>query len=269
MRIEVFLDQAETPVQVLIPPETFELDTETLSDGPHELRFTAIDEAGTTSVRTVSFQVQNGPAIAVHGVLDGDTLSGKIPILANAYGTRFGDEFEPLRMETPAPVPTWAWVLFLIIIAWGAGYLALEFVNHIQTVLPESSVSSATPSVPSSTAVQATQEAGSTEWRTLGKQVYGNNCVSCHQADGTGLPGVFPPLVDNPAVIDNDSTEHINAILHGVSGKVIDGVSYASPMPPFGTLLNDKEIAAVVNHERSNWGNNAPLLNAEDVAARR
>lgn len=268
MRIEAYLDRADIPFQILTPPEKFELDTEALADGPHEIRFIAIDDAGTRSVRIVSFIVQNGPAIAVHGVVDGDTLSGRIPVLVNAYGTRFGDEFEPLRMETPAPVPTWAWVLFLIIIAWGAGYLALEFSHPIQTALPVSALQTAAPSAEQESASGGTAES-SADWVALGNQVYGNNCVSCHQASGTGLPGVFPPLVDNPAVIDSDPTEHINAVLHGLTGKAIAGVSYASPMPPFGSILSDSEIAAVINHERSNWGNKAALVTADDVAAQR
>jgi mono/diheme cytochrome c family protein len=40
-------------------------------------------------------------------------------------------------------------------------------------------------------------------------------------------------------------------------------------MPPFGPQLNDADVAAVVNHERSSWGNEAPLVRAEDVAAAR
>jgi len=46
-------------------------------------------------------------------------------------------------------------------------------------------------------------------------------------------------------------------------------VAYTAAMPPFGPQLNDAEVAAVVNHERSSWGNEAPLVRAEDVAAAR
>lgn len=260
MRIEVYLDKAETPFRVLTPPEKFDFDTAGIVDGPHELRFVATDNAGISSIRVVPFTVQNGPAIAVHGVTNGDTLSGSVSLLANAYGTKFADEFEPLRMETPVSVPTWAWVLFLGIVAWGAGYLALELSNRDRPVFL----------VPvTATAATAAGNASAASWVALGEQVYGNNCLSCHQAAGTGLPGVFPPLVSNPAVIDADPQAHISAIINGVTGKVIDGVNYAAPMPPFGSALSDDEIAAVVNHERTQWGNDAPLVSAEDVAALR
>ena len=47
------------------------------------------------------------------------------------------------------------------------------------------------------------------------------------------------------------------------------GVAYASPMPAFGDILSNKDIAAVVNHERTQWGNSAPLTSADEVQARR
>ncbi|HNP65522.1 MAG TPA: cytochrome c [Woeseiaceae bacterium] len=269
MRIEVYLDQDDAPFQTLVPPETFHLDTESMADGPHQLLFRAIDDGNGVSERRMSFNVQNGPAIAVHGIVDGETLHGQVGVLANAYGARAGDEFEPRRMETPVPVPTWAWVLFLAVLAWGAGYLSFELSNHIESVIPQgaSMERAGTPQ-----ASDESPESGSDmsqAWAVLGEQVYGVNCASCHQATGAGLPSVFPPLAQNAVVINADPAEHINAIVHGVSGKVIDGIEYMAPMPPFGGILSDAEIAAVVNHERTHWGNNAPTITADDVAEHR
>lgn len=123
---------------------------------------------------------------------------------------------------------------------------------------------------PSSTSLEiASNDSASGDWVALGQQVYGNNCSSCHQVNGSGLPTVFPPLADNPAVTDSDPSVHILSILEGVSNKVIDGVAYASPMPGFGPALSDLEVAAVVNHERSNWGNNAQLVTPDEVTALR
>jgi len=94
-------------------------------------------------------------------------------------------------------------------------------------------------------------------------------CAACHQANGQGLPGAFPPLTGDPVVIADDPTEHIDIVLFGIHGRVIDGQTYGSPMPPFGDRFSDDEIAALVNHERSSWGNDAPIVSADDVAARR
>lgn len=99
-----------------------------------------------------------------------------------------------------------------------------------------------------------------------GASLYSANCAACHQENGQGMPGVFPPLVDDPVVTDEDPTEHIRIVLEGLQGREINGVSYASPMTAFADVLNDDEIAAVINHERTSWGNSAPTITAEDVA---
>ena len=53
------------------------------------------------------------------------------------------------------------------------------------------------------------------------------------------------------------------------AGKVIDGVSYPSPMPPFAEQLSDADVADIVNHERSSWGNQAKQVTDEQVKALR
>ena len=255
MRIDVYLDESLEPVETIVPPRSFCLDTRILSDGPHNLRFVATDEDGVSAERRMTVNVQNGPAIAVHGIADGDFVKGEVGVLANAYGAKDGDAFDGSRIETPAPIPTWAWILFLCVFAWGAGYVALDLSERNALPLPMET-----------TAGPGRAAAAEPEWAELGERVYGNTCASCHRATGDGLAGVFPPLVDNPAVRDPDPTSHISAIIDGVSGKVIDGVAYPGPMPAFGHILSDQEIAAVVNHERSRWGNDSPLVSAADVA---
>ncbi len=261
MRIEIFVDDATDPFQVIEPPDRIKLDTTTLSDGQHVLRFRAIDDGDDVGERVVPFLVQNGPEIAIHGLAPGDTVSGEVALLANAYSSRIGDEFEPMRIETPAPIPTWAWVLCLAVLAWGAGYLSLDFHNRVDVPY----TAAALPLGEDDGQV----DTGESSEVALGEQVYGNNCASCHQGNGSGLAGVFPPLKNNPAVLAEDPTDHVNAILHGLSGKVIDGISYPAPMPPFGTILSDAEVAAVVNHERRLWGSGAPQITEAEVAALR
>ena len=102
-----------------------------------------------------------------------------------------------------------------------------------------------------------------------GEKIYEKYCLACHQSNGEGLPGVFPPLKNSEVVLIDDASEHIDIVLNGLKDKVISGVSYSSPMSGFGALLNDEEVAAVVNHERTSWGNNALKVNHEIVAAER
>jgi len=259
VKIEVYIDQSTEPVATFEPPDKFTLDTSTLVDGPHTLRFMATDADGVASIRETAFTVRNGPGIAVHGIRDNDVVAGQISILANAYSSKVGDIFEPMRIETPAPIPTWAWLLFLTVFAWGMWYLGIEYKEHEGQVLATWNVPSDSESSPNTPAMSGSMDS------VLGAQIYGNNCASCHQISGAGLPGLFPPLKGNAAVVADDPREHVNAILHGLHGKVIDGTAYPAPMPPFGAILSDEEIAAVVNHERTSWGNNATLVTAEEV----
>ena len=66
-----------------------------------------------------------------------------------------------------------------------------------------------------------------------------------------------------------DATAHIRTVLRGLSRKTIDGVTYATPMPAFADQLTNEEVAAVLSHERTSWGNQAPPVKPEDVIARR
>jgi len=100
-----------------------------------------------------------------------------------------------------------------------------------------------------------------------GAQLYATYCAACHQPTGLGLPGAFPPLKDNPAVLNADATKQLDVILHGLHGEAIDGVSYPSAMPPFAAALNDADIADIANHERISWGNQARQVTAEQVKA--
>lgn len=268
MRIEVFVDDEREPRQVLDPPATLELDTTGLPDGPHWLRFRAIDDDGTTGVHDVPFTVRNGPGIAVVGLSEGETVRGRLPLLVNAFGSRRGDAFEPVRAETPAPVPTWAWVLCLLVVAWAMWYLAEEFRGYRQELV--AAVTGDVVVVPGPAATPGMAKGGGDRpWTALGDQVYGNKCAACHQLSGEGVPGVFPALKGDSVVTATDPTEHVKIVLHGVSGKTIGGVAYASPMPPFAGQLSDEEVAAVVSHERTSWGHQAPIVKPADVVARR
>jgi len=107
--------------------------------------------------------------------------------------------------------------------------------------------------------------AGEAQLRALGAQVYGANCLRCHGADGGGTAGLYPPLKGSPRVVSADFAAHVRVVLHGLEGEDIGGAKYAGKMPPFADLLSDEEIAAVVAHERSSWGNQAPVPSAADV----
>lgn len=100
-----------------------------------------------------------------------------------------------------------------------------------------------------------------------GAALYSANCAACHQPTGTGLPGAFPPLKDNPVVQDPNATKQIETILHGLHGQNVMGAVYPTAMPPFESVLNNVQIADIINHERSSWGNHGKLVTADQVKA--
>jgi cytochrome c oxidase cbb3-type subunit 2 len=104
---------------------------------------------------------------------------------------------------------------------------------------------------------------------TTGRDLYAANCSSCHQADGEGLPGVFPPLKGSGVVNKDDPTKHIQVVLNGMRGARAGGVVYSAAMPPFAVTLSDTEIANVINFERSSWGNHGAPVTTAQVATER
>ena len=102
-----------------------------------------------------------------------------------------------------------------------------------------------------------------------GQSLYTANCSLCHQANGEGQFGVYPPLKGSGVVTKNDATKHIRIVLNGLQSAKAGGVVYASPMPPFGSTLNDSDIADIIDYERSSWGNHGQLVTAAQVAAER
>lgn len=262
MKIQLFVDDETEPRATLDPPAPFDLDTTNLTDGSHVLRLRAVEDDGSTGVHEISFTVRNGPGIAVVGLAEDEIVQGRIPLLVNAYSSRVGDVFEPARAETPAPVPTWAWVLCLLVAAWAMWYVTTEYREYARML---------SASAPSAQAVASPSPAtdAEPEWKSLGAQLYGNYCSACHQLTGKGVPNVFPPLQGDPVVLADNPTEHIRIVLQGLQGKASNGVNYSSAMPAFGGQLDDKQLAAVINHERASWGNSAPVVTPQDVAAQR
>ena len=219
MRIEIFIDDESVPRQTLVPPATLELDTEGLTDGPHRLRVHAIEDSGTIGVEVIPFTVRNGPGIAVVGLSDGDTVRGRIPLLVNAFASRPGDTFEPARAETPAPIPTWAWVLFLVVVAWGMWYVATELRAYQASQVASATASSQAGDRPRRTGGRRPAGVGGARGAGIRQQMRG-----MPSAHGQGLPGVFPPLKGSAVVTAADPTEHIRTVLHGLSGKAIGGI---------------------------------------------
>ncbi len=100
-----------------------------------------------------------------------------------------------------------------------------------------------------------------------GAQLYAANCQACHQATGEGLKGAFPPLKGSAIVLNDNPETMIDIVLNGYNAREEYG-----EMPAVGRLnnLSAAEIVAIINHERSSWGNNArqiPVGEVEKIVA--
>lgn len=104
------------------------------------------------------------------------------------------------------------------------------------------------------------QESGQESNLLDGAALYASTCAACHQADGKGLPGAFPPLAGSAIVNDKDPETLIRIILQGYDARPEYGV-----MAPFADMLSDAEIAAIASHERSSWGNEASAVSPQEV----
>ena len=106
--------------------------------------------------------------------------------------------------------------------------------------------------------------------RQLGESTYSSNCASCHGAQGAGMPGVFPPLAGNMAEIYNAGGREylVDVVVHGLSGPIsVDGQTYNGAMPAWAGSLSNEQIAAVLNHELTAWGNEDQLQEFTPIAA--
>jgi mono/diheme cytochrome c family protein len=103
-----------------------------------------------------------------------------------------------------------------------------------------------------------------------GKKVFSANCQTCHQANGEGVPGQYPPLAGSE--FTNGGSRRMGMIvLKGLQGPVkVKGQQFGSAvMQPWDKTLTDQRIADVMTYERSEWGNHATPVTAEQIAALR
>lgn len=141
------------------------------------------------------------------------------------------------------------------------GKLSLALLALVSACAGEDPRRSAADTSASTTIVAAGQSAG--------QDLY-QRCVSCHQANGEGLPGSFPPLAGSEYVTAANTSVPIQIVIRGIQGTLtVKGVEYNGVMPPYGLgiEMSDDEVAAVLTHVRSSWGNNAPAITPQEVAA--
>lgn len=155
--------------------------------------------------------------------------------------------------ENITPVPRKVIAIVSIALLWAVGYIFMAKPNSDPTLGD------------SRTPADLTARAGG--GAADGAQLFGAQCAACHQASGAGVPGVFPPLSDSEWV-NAKETLPVNILLHGISGKLtVKGTAYNGAMPAFGEKMSDAEIAAVLTHVRTHFGNSAGKIDASVVTS--
>jgi mono/diheme cytochrome c family protein len=102
-----------------------------------------------------------------------------------------------------------------------------------------------------------------------GAAAYGQYCAVCHQTNGQGTPGVFPPLA-GVAVVTGDPHYLARVVLYGLQGRiVVSGQAYDAAMAGLAKNMTDAQIAQVLTYIRSSWGNSASPVTEDVVKAER
>lgn len=129
--------------------------------------------------------------------------------------------------------------------------------------LPDASANS---DVAMPTPVRAAVSSVSTE---KSAKLYEQQCAQCHGDKGQGVPNAYPPLAGNRAVTMTSTANLVQIVLNGGFSPATAGNPRPFGMPPFVLTLNDSEVAEVISHIRTSWGNQASNITAMEVTRMR
>ncbi len=122
---------------------------------------------------------------------------------------------------------------------------------------------SAVQEMPGGAVVEAPAAKTKEERMERGQNVYKSICIACHQAEGQGMPGAFPPLAGSD-FLNADKNRAIKTVMNGLEGKVtVNGADYNGIMPKLN--LTDEDIANVVTYVLNSWGNSGGEITRDDV----
>ena len=117
---------------------------------------------------------------------------------------------------------------------------------------------------PSAPAVARTANAGVNTEKAA--KLYEQHCAQCHGSQGQGVPNAYPPLAGNRAVTMASTANLVQMVLNGGFAPATAGNPRPFGMPPFVLVLSDSEVANVITHIRTAWGNQASSITPLDVS---
>ena len=173
---------------------------------------------------------------------------GRVPSDKNPDRALKRETYEPEELRNPLPL--WYAVVCTGFVIWGASYFFMQGTvpadaGDLRTALP------AAGSMP-----------------VDGATVYNGNCVACHQGNGQGLAGAFPPL-DGSEWVLTDTRIPAQILVHGIQGEMVVMDNTYNGVMPSMAHLSDEELAAVLNYIRNSWSNTGSEIDAAYFAEMR
>jgi len=183
---------------------------------------------------------------------DDKTLSD--PQVQKVHAQLMREKGEPHERETPMPI----FVLFLFsIVIFYCGVYIGQYSGGFRWDVYDPNFDMAQ--------LGAVREVPDFDPIATGQRLYRNRCLQCHQSEGQGIPGQYPPLVGTRWVLgDEERLAHI--LLNGMMGPIeVLGNRYNDNMPHFRNL-SDRDLAAIMTFIRQAWGNDAPPVEEATVS---
>ena len=153
------------------------------------------------------------------------------------------------------PTPGWVWAVSVLLL-FAMGFYLGKYSGSFDTVAHQ---------------VEQPQllAGGEVKTEVKGDMVYAGVCQACHQADGKGVEGKYPPLAGSEWLM-HDSFTPARIVLYGLEGEIlVKGRGFNNKMPQFHDKLSNEEIAAAISFARASFGNNAPAVNHMEVDSMR
>src|SRR5690554_274335 len=179
---------------------------------------------------------------------------------------------EPEEGTRTTPKIVLAWIAILIV--WGVGYytwqigkpmLGGDSRSAVAAVQQEPGPADDADASGSASSESPDSGGGTAAAKADGAAIYSAQCSACHQANGQGVPGAFPPLASSEWLLA-DAAIPVAIVHDGLQGEIqVAGNTFQGVMPKFGGTLSDAELAAVLSYARSEWGNSAGEIDPATV----
>ena len=170
------------------------------------------------------------------------------------------DECEPIEPgEAHPPLPLSLVTFIGVLLFWGGIYMQRYSGNYMAMGYDENALGGQ----------PRTNAPVQVDPYVMGKRIFVNICAKCHQPDGLGLPGQYPPLVGSEWALAPGPARMIRIVLNGLQGPItVKGMEFNNTMAPLRDTLTDQQIAAAITFVRTqkDWGHGASPVTPEEVA---